>query len=162
MRVDIAQEIAKLYYIERDYKNSKKYYEKFIRLERMYQLEIYEFETCRMAFVWRALGLKKEATKLIDDFRRYANADQSIYGHLNISGYYSYANDKETALKELKLFVDKRFYFQYWALLIDKDPMFIDLLGESPEFKSLVQEMTSQFWDNKKRIRKAMEEKGLL
>ncbi|MEI9920713.1 MAG: helix-turn-helix domain-containing protein [Bacteroidota bacterium] len=162
MRVDIAQEIAKLYYIERSYAKSKEFYEKFMRLEKMYQIDVYEFETCRMAFVWRALQLNKGANDFITDFRRYADADQSIYRHLNLSGYYTYENDKEKALDEFEMFVDEHHYFQFWALLIDQDPMFIDLLKDEPRFRSLVQEMKDQFWENKKKIRGAMEAKRLL
>jgi TolB-like protein/AraC-like DNA-binding protein len=162
MRVDIAQEIAKLYYMERDHSNARKFYQKFLSLEKLLNLNIYELERCRMADAWRALGYQGEADRLIEEFRKYADNDRSVYQHLNKSGYYAYKKDKVRAVDELKKFVDEKFKFQYWALLIDRDPMFIDLMGDDPAFKSGVQEMKNQFWDNKKKIRKAMEEKGLL
>jgi TolB-like protein/AraC-like DNA-binding protein len=162
MRIDIAQEIAKLYYIERDYKNSRIMYEKFTRLEKIFNIEVYEFETSRMAFVWRELGLKKEGDEMIGVFKKVADNDKSIYKHLNVAAYYAYEGDKKKTMDELKAFIDEDNNFQYWALLIDLDPMFIDVVGDGPEFKSFAKEMKEKFWKNGKRIRKSMEEKGLL
>jgi TolB-like protein/AraC-like DNA-binding protein/tetratricopeptide (TPR) repeat protein len=162
MRVDIAQEIAKTYYMDRDYRNAKRMYQRFMELETMMHLDIYEAETSRMAFIWKSLGDEKEGDKFIAVFKQYAEKDKSVYRHLFFSSYYCYLGDKRNTIDEIRMFNDGHYYFQYWALLIDKDPMYMDVLGDSPEFKSVVGEMKNQFWANKKKIRQSMEEKGLL
>ena len=50
---------------------------------------------------------------------------------------------------------------QYWVLFLADDPEF-DGIKNLPEFKKLMRNIENKFWDNHKKLRLLLEEKGLL
>lgn len=161
MRIDFAQEVAKFYYIDRDYKNAHKYYKAFIELKKMLNLQLYESEALRMAHTWKELGYAKEAKQFEEDFKQYAGKDQTIYRHANLSSYYAYVGNKEEAIKEFRKFLDEDSNFHYWMLLINDEP-YLDSIRDMPEFKEMLKELETDFWENSRDARKLMEKKKLL
>ena len=160
-RVDVAQEIAKLYFLERDFKNAYEWYNKFIRLRNLFQLQVYEGEALRMAVVWDATGHRKEAAAFTKDFKDYAEADKSIYRHMNLSAYHAHVGNKSEAIRELRTFIDEDSNFHYWLLLLDGEA-YVDSIRDMPEYKALLKKLEDDFWENNREIRKLMESKGLL
>jgi TolB-like protein/AraC-like DNA-binding protein len=161
MRVDIVQEVGKLYVMERDYANAYKTYLSFIDLRKLYDINVYQGEALRMAPVWDELGHEKEGAKYLDDFLKYSEKDESIYRHLNLCTYHAYKGNKEKAIQEFRTFLDEDNNFHYWAMLLDNEP-YMDKIKDMPEYKALFKEMQEDFWENNRAIRKSMEGKGLL
>jgi len=160
-RIDIIQEVAKFYFVDRDYKTAHKYYKAFIDMRKAYHLQVYEGEALRMAATWRALGYRKEAKQFEVDFKKHAESDKSIYGHLNMAAYYAYVDNKNDAIKEFRAFLDEDSNYLYWTLLLDGEP-YMNSVREMPEYKALLKRLEDDFWENNRQIRKLMESKGLL
>ncbi len=160
-RLDVLQEVAKIYYYERDYQNAYNYYKKFTDIRESQQLDIYPSEDAKIAVVFEKVGLKTESDRYFESYLNYANNDKSIYKNLSLSVYYAYKGDTEKALDEMKLFAQQDNYM-YWALLFLKIDPQIDPIKDNPEFQQLLQEIETKFWKDHKRIKGSLQEKGLL
>jgi len=161
MRIDIVQEVAKLYVMERNYKNAYKAYLKMNALMKLYNVKIYEGEGIRMALVWKAMGDDAQAAKYMEEFREYGEKDETIYKHLNIAMYHICKGEKEKGFEEFSRFLDEDHNYHYWTLFMNKEP-YIDPVKNSAEYKKLYKRMEDDFWENRRQIRKLMEDKGLL
>lgn len=159
-RLDIMQEVGKVSYLMRDYEGAYQYYKPFIQLREAQQLDIYRHENLRIGIVLDKMGLKEKAKEFIEDFRQYAEADQSIYKNLSISEYYSYKGDIEKSLEYARLFTREDNY-QYWVLLWDMDAG-LDPVKNHPEFKKIMKDVEAKFWKSHNEIKVMLEEKGLL
>jgi len=160
-RLDVLQEVAKIYYYERDYQNAYKYYKKFTNIKESQQLDIYPSEDAKIAVVFANVGLKTESDSYFDTYLNYANNDKSIYKNLSLAMYYAYNGNTEKTLEQMKLFARQDNYM-YWALLFLKIDPLIDHVKDNPEFQQLLREIETKFWINHQRIKVSLEEKGLL
>jgi len=161
MRIDVIQEVAKLYVMEHDYNNAYKAYLKMNALMKLYNVKIYEGEKVRMALTWKERGDNRQAEKYIEEFRKYAEEDQTIYRQLNFAIYHIYKGNEKEAFKEFTRFLDEDHNYHYWTLFMNKEP-YIDPVKNTPEFKKLYKRLEDDFWENNRKIRKLMEGKGLL
>lgn len=161
MRIDVAQEVAKLYVMERDYKNAYRPYMTVLYLRRIYGVNVYDSETLRMSLVWDHLGDKKQAAQFLKDFKGYADRDRTIYRHMNLAVYHAYRGEMKEFVKEYRAFLDGDSNFHYWVMLLPLEP-YVDKVKDTPEFKALYKEMEEDFWENNKEIKKLMESKKLL
>jgi tetratricopeptide (TPR) repeat protein len=159
-RVDILQDVGKLYYFMRDYDSAYYYYEKFVRMREEQQLDIYKHENVRIAYVYDKKGRKKEAEEFLRVFKEYADTDKTIYRELNHSIYHAYLGDYEKAMAHMRLFMKEDDY-QYWILLGPIDPA-LDGLEKIPEFDVLNAAIRTKFWKNHAKIKVTLKEKGLL
>ena len=159
-RVDVVKEVGKVCYVMRDYESAYKYYKKFIELRDAQQLEIFKEENLSIAFVFSKMGFKEKSEESIKSFKDFADNDPSIYKHLQLAMYYSYRGDAPKAIEHMKLFSKEDNYY-YWILLLSNDPI-VDPIKDMPEFKKVMSDLEIKFWDNHKKIRGTLEEKGLL
>ncbi len=159
-RVDIVKEVGKVCYVMRDYENAYKYYKKLIELRQLQHLEIYKEENLPIALVFSKMGLKEKSEEYVKSFKDFADNDPSIYKHLLLSMYYSYRGDAPKAIEHMKLF-SKEDNYHYWILLLNNDPL-VDTIKDLPEFKKIMSDLETKFWDNHKKIKETLEEKGLL
>ena len=160
-RLDILQEIGKIYYYMRDYKNSFSYYSKFLEIIEARQLDIYPSEYGKISVVYEEMGLKPEAEGHFAKYFEYTKDDESIYKHLSLAMYYARIDDTKQALEQLKLFSEEENY-SYWTLLtLEKDPL-VDNLKDIPEFNQLVKKIKTKFWQQHDEIKASLEKKGLL
>ncbi|NLP56639.1 helix-turn-helix domain-containing protein [Lutibacter sp. B1] len=160
-RLDIMQEIGKIYYYMRDYKNSYKYYNKFITIRETQKLDIYKHENSKIGYVYEQMGEKVKSQKLLNSYFEYAKNDESIYKHLSLAVYYAYKNDQKKSINHLKLFA-KEDNFQYWVLLFFKLEPLVDNIKNVPEFKKIFNEIETKFWKNHEEIKNSLKEKDLL
>ncbi|MCD4770433.1 MAG: helix-turn-helix domain-containing protein [Bacteroidales bacterium] len=122
-RLDILQEVGKIYYYMRDYESSYKYYKKFINIKETYNLNIYRHENAKIGLVLAKMGLTEESNKYFEDYRNYGENDKSIYKHLSLSVYYSYKGDTERALEQIEIF-SQQYNYHYWIVLfLPIDPL---------------------------------------
>ncbi|RAV98973.1 AraC family transcriptional regulator [Pseudochryseolinea flava] len=154
------EEVGKVCYMMEDYDEAYYYYRKFIDLRESKRLDIFRHENLKVATVFAAKGKKEEADKLAESYRVFAEEDRSIYRELQIAAYHAYRNDDEKAMVHLKLF-SKEENFQYWVLLMREDPSLRDI-RKHPDFEKVMTTIEKRFWDNHHKLRKTLEEKGIL
>ena len=160
-RLDIMQEVGKVYYYLRDYENAYRSYKKFIEIREAYNLDIYRSENDKIGVVLSEMGLIEESKKIFKEFKNYAENDKSIYKHLNLAVYYSYMGETEKAIENMKLF-SKQNNYHYWTILfLEMDPL-VDNIKDLPEFKKTFSDIKTKFWTYHKQIKASLEEKELL
>ncbi len=160
-RLDILQEVAKLYYYLGDYETAAKYYAKFVEIKDLYKLDIYPSENGKIAVTFEKTGQQELADKYFAEYLNWANKDQSIYKNFSLALYYSYKGDTNKAIEHLKLFTKEK-NFHYWTILFTQLDPLTDNMQKHPEFKKVFREIENNFNDYHKRIEKSLKEKGLL
>ncbi|MBI9059361.1 MAG: helix-turn-helix domain-containing protein [Labilibaculum sp.] len=160
-RLDILQEVGKMYYYIRDYETSYAYYKHFVAARENYKLSIYPHEDIKIALVMEKTGRKAEAEKLFANYFKYATNDKSIYKNASLAVYFAHKGDVEKALEHLDLF-SKEDNYQFWLLLfLEIDPL-VDNLKDHPDFKKIVKKINNKFWKGHKEIKKSLKKKELI
>ncbi len=160
-RLDVLQEIGKVCFYIRDYESAYQYFSKFLAAREALHFDIYRGENAKIALVMSKTGHPELAKELLDDYKDYADHDQSIYKHLSLSVYFASKGDKSAALKHLKLF-SKQENIQYWIILyLGIDPL-MDPVKDLPEFNRTLETIENKFWEGHYRTRTLLEENNLL
>ena len=160
-RLDILQEVAKLYYFEEDYDSAYFYFEKFTTAREAGGLDMYPQEDIKIGVTYEKVGRGDEAAKYFESYAAYCERDQSIYKSASTAVMYAYEGEYDLAIEQLQIFATQD-NFQYWILLfMDKDPI-MKPLSNHPEFEGVLQQIEKQFWENHATLRKSLEEKGLI
>jgi len=160
-RLDIMQEVGKIYYYMRDYAGAYQYYQRFNEIRIAQNLDIFQYENDKIGVVLSEIGLAEEAEKYLRVYQIYAENDESVYKDLNLAMLYSYRGETEKALDHLMIFSEQDNY-DYWVLIfVEIDPL-VDNIKNLPEFKKILRNIENKFWDRHKRIKESLEEKRLL
>lgn len=159
-RLDILQDIGKLYYIREEYDSAYFYFKKFVKTREENGLDIYRQENAKIALVYEKMGLKNEAEKLFSDFSEYCDEDYSPYKSVNMALKYAYEGKDEQAIGELRNFAEAE-NFQYWFLLMEDEPLFKPIKNHR-EFQSIMQKIKDRFRENQTRLKESLEEGGLI
>ncbi|OEK02926.1 hypothetical protein BFP97_15955 [Roseivirga sp. 4D4] len=160
-RLDIIQEVAKVYYTMEKYEEAAYFYDIFNTIKKTYGLSIFEGEALKIAFVYDQLGREEEAKEQIETYYEFAQNDNSIYKDLIMSSYYAYLGDVEKAIEYLKKFSEQRDYY-YWLVMLMKDDPIMKRLEVHPDYAPTMQKIDDQFWESHREIRKMLEKEGLL
>ena len=160
-RFDILQEVAKICYYMRDYEEAYKYYRRFIDIKEAYNLDMYNSENAKIGVVLSKMGQTEESEKYFNLYKDYAENDKSVYHDIGLSLYYSFHGDTAEAIRYLRSFSQEDNYF-YWTLLFtDIDPL-VDNIKDLPEYKALLTEIETRFWEKHAATRTEFEKKDLL
>ena len=160
-RVDVLQEIGKICVVMRDYEAAYPYYKKLIEIREKYNLDIYRHQNANVGIVLIEMGDSTEGNKFLEDYRAFFESDESIYKNLSLAMYYAYRDNKQKAYEHLHLFLKEENY-HYWTLLfLTIDPM-VENIKDDTEFKNIVNELETKFWNNHEKIKIALEEEGLI
>ncbi len=160
-RLDLLQEVAKMYYFQEDYEQAYRYYKKFVTARQDNGLEIYAQEDSKIGFVYEKMGFKAEAEDLYKTYAAYCERDESIYKSASKAVKYLIEGQEAQAIEQLQIFAEED-NIQYWVLLfLEKDPLMAPL-KDDPEFIAVVQKIKDRFWKNHARLQKTLEEKGLM
>ena len=160
-RLDILQEVGKMYFYLRDYETSYAYYKHFVAARDKYKLSIYPHEDIKIAMVMEETGHKAEAERLFANYFKYATNDKSIYKNASLAVYFAHKGDVEKAIEYLDLF-SREDNYQYWLVLfLEIDPL-VDNLKDHPDFKKLIKKINNKFWKGHKEIKKSLKEKELI
>ena len=159
-RLDLLQDIGKLYYLEENYDKAHFYYSKFVKAREANGLGIYRQENAKIAQVYKKMGLYSEAEKLFSDFSEYCKEDKSSYRSVNLVWKYAYEGKVNEAIEQLQIFSEIENYI-YWFLLIENEPL-IKPLNKHPEFEPIIQKIIDRFWKNQANLRKSLEQKSLI
>lgn len=159
-RLDILQDLAKVYYAQEKWDSAFFYFEKLVSIRESQKLKLYEHEDAKVAFVYRKLGKVEAAERFMQSYSDYCAQDESIYRSASLAVNYAYQQKNELALKELAEFSEQH-NFQYWFLLLEDDPLMASL-HKLPEYQKLTQKIKNRFWEDHNKLRAVLEEKGLL
>ena len=160
-RLDILQEVAKLHYYQEDYDTAFLYYKKFVEARIKFNLDIYPYEDIKIGLVYEKMGLDEQASEFFASYADYFENDESIYKPASIAALYTHEGKIDDAIEQLKVFATNSNY-QYWILLFMKiDPVFKPLKNH-PEFDEVMQKFEDRFWENQNKLKKSLEEKGLI
>lgn len=160
-RMDVLQELAKSYYYLRDFPNAYDYYKRFTDIRTAYNLNIYGGEDIKIGMVYRQMGFEDQATTWFEKYKDRAENDQSIYQDLSFAMYYSVNGNSDKAIEFLRTFSEED-YYSYWLILfLDIDPL-VDNIKEIPEYKVILKNLETRFWDNHEKFRKTLHEEGLI
>ena len=137
------------------------YFEKFRSIRQAFNLDVYQGENAKIAYVLEQKGFKEDSENLFENYLEYAENDQTIYKHLSLAAYYSYQNEKQRAIEELEKFAENG-SFHYWTVIfLEMDPL-MDNIKNLPEFKRINRQIEKKFWDRHERIKKNLEAKDLI
>ncbi len=160
-RMDILQEIGKVFYFQKNYDSAFYYYQKFVKIRESNALDIYPYEDGKISLVYQANGLDSVAAQLFESYAAYCERDESIYKSASLAGKHAQEGDLEAGIEQLKLFANQR-NFQYWIVLFfEMDPL-IEPLKSHPEFDQVMDLIESRFWEDHEELRKTLEGKRLL
>jgi TolB-like protein/AraC-like DNA-binding protein/Tfp pilus assembly protein PilF len=159
-RLDILQDVAKLYYVQEKYDSAYFYFKKFVEARKNNDLDMYVQENAKIALVYKRMGLLKEAENFFSEYSEYCEEDQSIYRSFNMAVKYAYEGKIDQAIEQLRIFSEVDHY-QYWFLLFEDEPL-LKLLKSHPGFESIMQKIKDSFWENQARLKESLKEGGLI
>ncbi len=159
-RLDILQDVAKLYYVQENYDSAYFYFKKFVKARKDNDLDIYVQENAKIALVYKKMGLLTEAENLFGAYSAYCDADQSIYRSFNMAVKYAFEGKSDQAMDQLSVFSEVDNY-QYWFLLFEVEPL-LSPLNSQPGFDRIMQKIKDRFWENQSRLKESLEEEGLI
>lgn len=160
-RLDVVQEVAKVYYTMEDYEAAYAYYDKFVTAREMLGFNIFITEDIKIGFVMQQVGQQERAARYIESYRQYAENDEGIYRDLSMAAYYAVQGDIEKGMAHLKGFSTQRNY-QYWFVLLMEDDPIIHLLSDHPDFTETMAAITARFWEDHNVLRSLLEDEGLI
>lgn len=161
MRIDLLQEVAKSYYYLGNFKEAIKYYEKFIHLKELYQLDIYPSENAKIALCYREVGQEALAEKFIQQYQQWAGEDVSVFKNYNLAIYYSYRNQPDLAIDYLRKFTAES-NFHYWTILFTEiDPLTFPM-QQNVDFKPVFKQVKQNFQDFHERIARHLKSNDLI
>jgi class 3 adenylate cyclase/TolB-like protein len=159
-RLDILQDLSKIYYGQEKYDSAYYYYDKFVRVREANKLNLYIEENVKIARVYQIMGRTQKADSLFADYITYADEVQSPYRSATIAFKHAYLGEIEEAIKHLKEF-SKVKNIQYWFLLMRKDPL-MEPLKKHPEFETVMRDIENSFWEDHAKLKNELIEKGVL
>jgi len=160
-RLDVLQEVGKTCYYMKDFECAYKYYKKFNDIKEAYNLDIYRGEDAKIGVVYTKMGLDEESEKYFTDYLEYAENDKSIYKHLSLAAYFSFHGNTNKAIEQMKLFSQQDNYFYWIIIFLEMDPLMENII-DIPEFRKIMKDIETRFWNSHKQIKASLEEKGLL
>lgn len=160
-RLDLMQDVAKLYYFQENYDSAYYYYDKFVKVKEEHGLNIYPQEDIKIGVVYDKMGFHEKAKVFYKSYGIYSENDQSIYQPASLAMKYSLEKKYDLAIEQLELFATKS-NFQYWMLLfMEKDPLMKALKGH-PDYKKTIRKIEARFWEDHERLEKSLKENDLI
>lgn len=160
-RLDILQEVAKSYYYLRDFETAAIYYKAFVEAREMYNLEMNRSENGKIGVTFDKVDEQELSDKYFEQYKTWAENDPSIYSNLSLAFYNSYKGDTDKAIDYLKAFTNQD-NFHYWTVLFTPIDPLMENLQKHPEYKKVFREIEDKFNANRNRVKKSLQEKGLL
>jgi tetratricopeptide (TPR) repeat protein len=151
------------------FEESLKYYKKYV--ERQKASGHFDLNaTHRIGYAYFKNGYEKEAeyyfNKQIDYCNDLIKSDrpwgQELYTYYDLAGVYAFRGDKDKAYENLRIFNQRQQGEGLWMVhLIKTDPLFNSIRNE-PEFQQIVRDVEARYQALHERVRKQLEEQGML
>ena len=160
-RLDILQEVGKMYYFQEEYDTAFYYYKKFVTAREGGGLDMFPQEDIKIGVVFEKMGHEAEARELFNSYDAYCQKDQSIYRSASLAVKHAREKDYDQAIEQLQVFAEEDHY-QYWILLfLEQDPI-MKPLKSHPGYDEVIQRIKDRFWNNQAKLKASLQEKGLL
>lgn len=160
-RLDVVQEIGKLYYYMRDFDKAFAYYKAFDDARKEYGLNVYVYENAKIAETAARMGEQQYADSLMKTYGEFLKQDNSIYHNLSMAMHCAYHGKNKESIANIREFVTKENYFYWVVLFLEIDPL-VDNLKPLPEFQELMDDMEAKFWENHNSLKKELKSKNLI
>jgi tetratricopeptide (TPR) repeat protein len=151
------------------FEESLKYYKKYV--ERQKASGHFDLNaTHRIGYAYFKNGYEKEAeyyfNKQIDYCNDLIKSDrpwgQELYTYYDLAGVYAFRGDIDKAYENLRIFNQRQQGEGLWMVhLIKTDPLFNSIRNE-PEFQQIVRDVEARYQALHERVRKQLEEQGML
>jgi TolB-like protein/AraC-like DNA-binding protein len=126
-------------------------------------------ELHRIAYIFWVNGFEKEAgyyfdkqmetcNKAIEANRTYA---MDKFAYYDLAAIYAFKGDRENAYKNLRIYNEKKFFTYGSIHIIKTDPLLDNLRGDA-EFQQIIKDQETKYRAEHERVRKGLEEKGML
>jgi TolB-like protein len=156
------------YMVFEQYKESLKYYKKYIStLKNLGQLDLNHMH--RIGYVFWQNGFKKEAEYYFNEQKRICEESLKMgrwysinfTANYDLAGVYAFMGDRDKAYENLRVLTRIPVYPIWWVELIKEDPLF-DSIKDEPEFQQIVGDVEAKYQAEHERVRKWLEEQGML
>ena len=151
------------------YEESLKYYKKWIKRSKIQGDEWFVVSSHRIGYVYWQNGNREAAKYYFNKQIKYCNRSielgrqyaQMLYAYYDIAGVYAFRGDRVKAYENLRIF-KKKPMMSFWMIsLIKTDPLFKSIRNE-PEFQQIVRDIEAKYQAEHERVRKWLEEQGML
>lgn len=157
MRFDILQEIGKVNFMMRDFAGARSCYDRAIPIMQMFGMDIFKHEYLRIGAAYAYTGDKAKADYYINEYKRFADNDETMYKDMHLASYYSYQGDNAKAIMHFRKFANEQDNFLYWVLLLRDDPLG-DNLRKLPQFDPIMKTIEAKFWKKHKEVKERFED----
>lgn len=161
--------LGELYSFNGQFEESLKYYKKLVDMQKA-SGQLAFISSHRIGYVYFKNGYKKEAEYYFEKQIEYCNGQiklnrpwaQELYPYYDLAGIYAFKEDKVKAYKNLKIYNQRQEPEGLWMVsLIKADPLFDNIRNE-PEFQQIVRDVEARYQEGHERIKKLLEEQGML
>ena len=160
-RLEIIQEVAKLYYYQKEYTKANEYYDRYNTLIEDNKVDIYPHESLKMAISAEKVGSIEKSRRYLERYKDYCLKDQTIYKEASKAILSIYEGKNDEAIKQFQDFAKNK-DFQYWMILfLEKDPL-MKKIESHPQFEETMRLIKDGFWENHSNIKKMLQENNLL
>ncbi|WP_034058414.1 helix-turn-helix domain-containing protein [Lacinutrix jangbogonensis] len=160
-RIDITQDLAKMYYFQEDYNNALFYYEKYIDILSANKIDLYPEENIKIAYTFNKMGFSNKAEQYLSKYKDYLEKDESIYREGSLAMLYLYENMPDKAIEAYNKF-SLQDGFQYWVILFFEEDPLLKRLQNHPKYEETIEKIELQFWEKHKKIKETLEKEKLL
>ncbi len=160
-RIEIVQEVAKLYYYLRDFDSAYVYYNRFLNLKESNKLDVYTHQYSLVGEVYARKGLKQQSEEFFGIYKEWADNDQSIYKNLSLAMYYLHKGNIGLSKEKLRLFAKEDDVLYWFVLFLMEDPL-IDPVREDAEYMEIIESINQRFWERHHQLRTNLEANDLL
>jgi TolB-like protein/Tfp pilus assembly protein PilF len=151
------------------YKESLKYYKRWFESLKIHR-ELNVNSMQRIGYAYWQNGYKKEAENFFNEQIKYCNRmnelkrttwGQGLYTYYDLAGVYAFRGEKDKAYKNLRIFNQSQRINLFIAMLMKTDPLFNSIRNE-PEFQQIAKEIEAKYQAEHERVKKWLEENGML
>lgn len=159
--LDLLKELGNLSYYLRDFQESFRYYNRWLRESTSQGLPPSRGEFAKIGVVMARTGHQEASDTLFKAYKHYAEEDQSVYKHLSLAVYYAWEGQTEASVREMELFSKMDRYPYWYVLFLATDPL-LDEMYQDADFSALMEDITRRFWDYHEQMRRRLVARGVL
>jgi TolB-like protein/Tfp pilus assembly protein PilF len=123
----------------------------------------------RIGYAYWVNGYTKEGKYYFDEQIRYCKESiklnrhnsQNLYVYYDLAAVYAFRGETKHAIENLRIFNQRKKMPIWAAVLINHDPLFNNIRNE-PEFQQIVRDVEAKYQAEHERVRKWLEEQGML
>ncbi len=160
-RLDILQEIGKLYYNASDYEKAYEVYSRFLAIREQLGLDIYQFAYLKIGDTYIRQGHVEQGRQFVQSFKEFAESDKSRYVDFHFATYYAHTGKLDSAAYHMNRFSTVE-DIQYWFLLFLEDDPAMESVKNEPWFQESMAKLKFNFWKNHDQLKAKLLKEKLL